>query len=70
MELLVDAGLTPSQVIQAATKNAAEFLKAKDLGTLEKSKWADLVVLDKNPLDDIKNSRTINAVYIAGNRVK
>ncbi|MDQ1474630.1 MAG: hypothetical protein QOJ99_6110 [Bryobacterales bacterium] len=70
MELLVQAGLTPSQVIQAATKNSAEFLKAKDLGTLEKSKWADLMVLDKNPLDDIKNSRTINAVYIAGNRVK
>jgi imidazolonepropionase-like amidohydrolase len=70
MELMVQAGLTPSQVIQAATKNAAEFLKAKDLGTLEKSKWADLVVLDKNPLEDIKNSRTISSVFIAGNRVK
>lgn len=70
MELLVEAGLTPSQVIQSATKNAAEYLKAKDLGTLEKSKWADLLVLNKNPLDDIKNSRTIDSVYIAGNRVK
>ena len=70
MELMVQAGLTPSQVIQAATKNGAEFLKAKDLGTLEKSKWADLIVLDKNPLDNIRNTRTINAVYIAGNRVK
>lgn len=70
MELMVQAGLTPSQVIQAATKNSAEFLKAKDLGTLEKSKWADLIVLDKNPLDDIRNSRTINAVYIAGNRIR
>lgn len=70
MSLLVDAGLTPAQVIQSATKNAAEFLKAKDLGTLEKSKWADLIVLDKNPLDDIKNTRTINSVYIAGNKVK
>jgi imidazolonepropionase-like amidohydrolase len=70
MELMVEAGLTPSQVIQAATKNSAEYLKAKDLGTLEKSKWADLVVLDKNPLDNIKNSRTIDSVYIAGNRVK
>jgi imidazolonepropionase-like amidohydrolase len=39
------------------------------LGTLEASKWADLIVLDKNPLDDIKNSRSIAAVYIAGNRV-
>ena len=69
MELLVQAGLTPMQVITAATGSAARFLHAKDLGTLEANKWADLVVLDKNPLDDIKNSRTIHAVYIAGNRV-
>ena len=70
MELMVDAGLTPSKVIQAATKNSAEFLKAKDLGTLETSKWADLIVLEKNPLENIKNTRTINAVYIAGNKIK
>ena len=69
MELMVQAGLTPMQVITAATGNAARFLHARDLGTLEIKKWADLVVLDKNPLDDIKNTRTINAVYIAGNRV-
>jgi imidazolonepropionase-like amidohydrolase len=69
MELMVQAGLTPMQVITAATRNAATFLHAKDLGTLEASKWADLIVLDKNPLDDIKNTRSINAVYIAGNRV-
>ena len=70
MQLLVEAGLTPTQVIQSATKNAAEYLNAKDLGTLEKSKWADLLVLDKNPLENILNSRTINSVYIAGNRVR
>jgi imidazolonepropionase-like amidohydrolase len=70
MELMVEAGLTPSQVIQAATKNAAEFLKAKDLGALEKSKWADMIVLGKNPMEDIRNTRTIEAVYIAGNRVR
>jgi imidazolonepropionase-like amidohydrolase len=69
MELMVEAGLTPMQVLTAATRNAAEFLGAKDLGTLERAKWGDLVVLDRNPLDDIKNTRTINAVYIAGNRV-
>jgi len=67
---MVQAGITPMQAIQAATKSGAEFLKAKDLGTLEKSKWADLVVLDKSPLDDIKNTRTIDSVYIAGTRVK
>jgi imidazolonepropionase-like amidohydrolase len=69
MELMVQAGLTPMQVITAATGSAASFLHAKDLGTLETNKWADLIVLDKNPLDDIKNTRSINAVYIAGNRV-
>lgn len=70
MELLVEAGLTPMQVIQSATKNSAEYLKAKDLGTLEKSKWADLLVLDKSPLENIRNSRLIDSVYIAGNKVK
>jgi len=69
MELMVQAGLTPMQALTAATRNAAEFLGAKDLGTLERSKWADLIVLDRNPLDDIRNTRTIHAVYIAGNRV-
>jgi imidazolonepropionase-like amidohydrolase len=70
MELMVEAGLTPAEVLTAATRNAAEFLGANDLGTLERSKWADLIVLDRNPLDDIRNTRTIDAVYIAGNRVK
>jgi imidazolonepropionase-like amidohydrolase len=69
MELMVQAGLTPMQVITAATGSAARFLHAEDLGTLEKNKWADMIVLDKDPLDDIKNTRTISAVYIAGKRV-
>ncbi len=69
MELMVDAGLKPAQVIQIATKNSAEFLNvSKDFGTLEKGKWADLIVLGKNPLDNIKNTRTIETVLIAGNR--
>jgi len=69
MELMVDAGLTPSQVIVAATKNGADFLRAKDLGTLEIGKWADLIVLGANPAANIRNTRSIEAVYIAGNRV-
>jgi imidazolonepropionase-like amidohydrolase len=69
MELMVQAGLTPMQVITAATGSAARFLHAEDLGTLEKNKWADLLVLDKDPLDDIRNTRAISAVYIAGKRV-
>jgi imidazolonepropionase-like amidohydrolase len=67
MELMVQAGLTPMQVIQSASKNAAEFLGvSKDFGTLEKGKYADLLVLDKNPLEDIRNTRAIHAVYIGG----
>ncbi len=70
MELMVEAGLTPQQVITIATKNSAEFLGAKDLGALQKGKWADLIVLTRNPLDDIKNTRTIEQVWIAGNKVR
>jgi len=69
LQEMVEAGLTPMQVIVAATKSGAEFLKAKDLGTLEAGKWADLLVLAKNPLDDIKNTKSITDVYIAGNVV-
>jgi imidazolonepropionase-like amidohydrolase len=68
LELMVDAGLTPAQVITAATKSGAEFLRAKDLGTLEQGKWADLIVLGANPLANIRNTRSIEAVYIAGNQ--
>ena len=64
---MTQAGLTPMQAIVAATGSAAQFLGAKDLGTLEPGKWADLIVLDRNPLQDIKNTRAIHAVYIAGN---
>jgi imidazolonepropionase-like amidohydrolase len=67
---MVKAGLTPMQAIVAATGSAAEFLQAKDLGTLEAGKWADLVVLERDPLADISNSRTIDSVYIAGNKVR
>ncbi|HMF76571.1 MAG TPA: amidohydrolase family protein [Bryobacteraceae bacterium] len=69
LELMVQSGLTPMQAITAATRSGAEFLHANDLGTLQASKWADLVVLRRNPLDDIKNTRSIEAVYIAGNRI-
>jgi imidazolonepropionase-like amidohydrolase len=70
LELMVQAGLSPAQAIGAATRNAAQFLGANELGTLEKSKWADMIVLDRNPLEDIKNTRSIYAVYVAGNRVR
>ncbi|MEJ7609389.1 MAG: amidohydrolase family protein, partial [Bryobacteraceae bacterium] len=68
MELMVEAGLSPMQVITAATRNSAEFLNAKDLGTLEPGKWADLIVLKSNPLTDIRNTRTIETVLVAGQK--
>jgi imidazolonepropionase-like amidohydrolase len=69
LQLMVQSGLTPAQVITDATRTAAEFLQAKDLGTLERGKWADLIVLGKNPIDDIRNTRAIEMVMIAGNKI-
>ena len=68
MRLMAEAGLTPMQIIVAATRSGAEFLGARDLGTLQTGKWADILVLDANPLADIKNTRKIFAVYVAGNK--
>jgi imidazolonepropionase-like amidohydrolase len=63
---MVAAGMTPAQVIVASTKNAAEFLRMTDAGTLDPGKSADFLVLDANPLDDITNTRRISAVYLRG----
>jgi imidazolonepropionase-like amidohydrolase len=63
---MVAAGMTPMQVIIAATKNAAEFLKMSDTGTLEVGKNADFMVLDANPVDDITNTRKISEVVLRG----
>jgi imidazolonepropionase-like amidohydrolase len=64
---LVKAGLSPMDVIVAATRNSAESLgKAKELGTIEGGKIADLLLLDQNPLEDIANTRKINAVVANG----
>ena len=69
LELMRDAGLTPMQIIQSFSKNNAEMLGIdKDFGTLAKGKAADLLVLAKNPLDDITNMRTMEAVYLGGKK--
>ncbi len=70
MELMVQAGLTPLQVIQSFSRNAAEALGAKWLGTIEPGKVADFIVLDRDPLKDIRNTRTIHAVYLGGRKLR
>jgi imidazolonepropionase-like amidohydrolase len=63
---MVTPGMTPMQVIVAATRNSAEFLRLIDTGTLESGKSADFIVLDANPLDDITNTRRISSVILRG----
>jgi len=63
---MVAAGMTPMQVIVAATRNGAQFLKVSDVGTIEADKFADFLVLDGNPLDNITNTRKISSVYLRG----
>jgi imidazolonepropionase-like amidohydrolase len=66
---MVTAGMTPAQVITAATKTSAEILKMDQLGTVAAGKSADFIVLDANPLDNVNNSRKIAKVYLRGKEV-
>ena len=63
---MVASGMTPMQVIVASTRNAAEFMRMNDAGTIAANKSADFIVLDANPLDDIANTRRISTVYLRG----
>ena len=65
--LLVKAGFTPADALRAATSDAAEFLGLQNsLGTVETGKRADLVLLDANPLEDIRNTQKISGVSLQG----
>jgi imidazolonepropionase-like amidohydrolase len=63
---MVAAGMTPMQVIVAATSSGAQFLRMTNTGTIEPNNSADFIVLDANPLDDITNTRKISSVYLRG----
>lgn len=67
MQEMVKVGLTPMETIVAATSSSARLLKReKELGTIQTGKLADMVLLDANPLQDITNTRRINAVIVNG----
>jgi imidazolonepropionase-like amidohydrolase len=66
MEDMVASGMTSAQVIRASTGNAADLLKIADAGTIAANKSADFIVLDANPIDDIKNTRRIAEVHLRG----
>ena len=71
MELMVKAGMTPMQTLVASTGNAAKVMGIdKEVGTLQPGKRADFVVLTADPLADIKNTRTIESVWIDGQEMK
>ena len=69
MESMVKAGLTPREVITAATRDSAQFLGLDQHGTVASGKSADFLVLDANPLDNIVNTRRISRVYLRGGEV-
>jgi imidazolonepropionase-like amidohydrolase len=69
LEMMVQAGLTPMQALVAATGGAARVMKLDQAGTLQPGRWADLIVLNANPLADIRNTRQIHSVWVGGQRL-
>ena len=69
LQMEVMAGRTPLDAIKSATSDNAAWLDDKTIGSIEAGKWADLLVMDDDPLADIRNTKSISAVYIAGNSV-
>src|SRR5690606_7185363 len=70
MEMMAEAGMTPMEIIVSASQTTAEYLGLKDLGSLAPGHWADFLVLDADPLEDIRNAREIVGVYIGGEEVE
>ncbi len=69
MELMAEAGLTTAQILRSATLDAAHALQVEGIGALTKGAWADFIVLDRDPLKDIRHTRSLSSVRIAGNQV-
>jgi imidazolonepropionase-like amidohydrolase len=69
LELMVQAGLTPLEALTAATGNNAQYLEDGSIGVIAPGKKADLLVLARSPLQDIRNTRMISQVFIEGKPV-
>ena len=69
MHMMVDAGMSALDAIRASTGVAADCINQGDVGTLEPGKWGDLIVMGANPVENILNTKSIESVWIAGNRV-
>ena len=70
LEMMVESGMTPMQALVAATSGAAGASGLDDVGTLEAGRIADFIVLDADPLEDIRNTREIDSVWMFGERVE
>jgi imidazolonepropionase-like amidohydrolase len=70
MEMMAEAGLTPLEVLRSTTSDAARSMKNFTIGRIAKDTWADFIVLNQDPLQNIRNVRAIDKVFIAGNEVK
>ena len=68
--MMVDAGLSPEQALLSATSVASDCLRTPDRGRLVPGTWADFVVFTENPLEDIRATRSLERVFIAGNEVR
>jgi imidazolonepropionase-like amidohydrolase len=69
LRLMVEAGLTPTQALVAATSGTAKCLGLTSVGRLEPGAWADFLVLRDDPRTDIRNTHSLESVWVAGNRV-
>ena len=69
LERMAESGMTPQQVLVAATRTAAEILRLTDMGSIAPGKSASFVVLDANPLDNLANARKISKVYLRGQEI-
>ncbi len=70
LELMAEAGMSNADIIHASTGEAAACMGLETVGTLEPGNWADFLVLDGDPLQDIKNTRKIGKVFVAGNEIE